>query len=815
MSAKKSLLLSFKIALLVSYLLGSGLSTASVEAGERLFPGNLPQSEWKKFKAHGYSKPASGVVYKTGQNLVCGMPIGAVDSGCADLELDATLGYMTVYNSHVPRRGKTNLPFLGLSVGDKSWVLSTRKFEGAQSATHIEYWGHFPIADLEFKTGAPVDVGLRAWAPFIVGDTAASNTPGGVFEVHVRNTSTSTQKGAVIFSFPGPTNGESGSTEYTHKKLGTANVKGWLVGGKLGELGLGVIGNKTPRVGGSLGGDGAKWGKIASELPATSSTDSGASLAVDYSLAPGASEVIRFVAAWYFPTWKGAGTNDFKTVDWGDQKHWYTPDYSKLTPAGSDVTYHHMFARRFKDATEVSEHLAKNHESLLRRVIAWQEVLYNDKDLPIWLQDSLVNILHLITECGMWAQAKAPIGSWCKPEDGLFGMNESPRDCPQIECIPCSFYGNQPLVYFYPDLAMSTMRAYINYMTYDGAAPWIFGGCTARAEPSGARGERHLPTAGCALTEPCRGYQTTTNGISFAAMADRLWVSSGYDKEILKELYPWVKKNMIYTMTLRAEDGPEGVVSMPTGNVGTEWFEHCQWKGIVAHVGGLHLSQLRIAERMAQKAGDKNFALMCKMWYDEGLQAMEKHLWNGRYYINFFEPKTGEKSDLIFSYQLDGEWITDFHGLPECFPKNRVDTALKTIREVNSRHSDIGFLSFLNADGSPASGGEGVMKVWYDPFAFFNAELFMLAMNYMYEGQKDFGLGLAEKCMKSIVCKHLYTWDMPNMIRGDTGEVTFGKDYYQMLMIWSLPAAMKGKDMGAVTKPDGLVSRMIAAGMGK
>ena len=107
------------------------------------------------------------------------------------------------------------------------------------------------------------------------------------------------------------------------------------------------------------------------------------------------------------------------------------------------------------------------------------------------------------------------------------------------------------------------------------------------------------------------------------------------------------------------------------------------------------------------------------------------------------------------------------------------------------------------------------MKVWYDPFAFFNAELFMLAMNYMYEGQKDFGLGLAEKCMKSIVCKHLHTWDMPNMIRGDTGEVTFGKDYYQMLMIWSLPAAMKGKDMGAVTKPDGLVSRMIAAGMGK
>ena len=46
---------------------------------------------------------------------------------------------------------------------------------------------------------------------------------------------------------------------------------------------------------------------------------------------------------------------------------------------------------------------------------------------------------------------------------------------------------------------------------------------------------------------------------------------------------------------------------------------------------------------------------------------------------------------------------------------------------------------------------------------------------------------------------------------GDTGEVTFGKDYYQMLMLWSLPAAVKGQDMGGPTREGGLVARMIAA----
>ncbi len=53
-------------------------------------------------------------------------------------------------------------------------------------------------------------------------------------------------------------------------------------------------------------------------------------------------------------------------------------------------------------------------------------------------------------------------------EDGLFGMIECPRECPQIECIPCSFYGNLPLVYFFPELALSTMRGYKAYQYPDG-----------------------------------------------------------------------------------------------------------------------------------------------------------------------------------------------------------------------------------------------------------------------------------------------------------------------------------------------------------
>ena len=68
----------------------------------------------------------------------------------------------------------------------------------------IRYWGHYPVADLEFDTDAPVSVGLRAWNPFIPGDIEASLLPGIVFEVHLRNTSAITAEGNDCLQFLWP-----------------------------------------------------------------------------------------------------------------------------------------------------------------------------------------------------------------------------------------------------------------------------------------------------------------------------------------------------------------------------------------------------------------------------------------------------------------------------------------------------------------------------------------------------------------------------------------------------------------------------------
>jgi len=519
-----------------------------------LFPTDLPAREWTEFSAAGFPAPVTGVIHRGSRPPSCGMPLGGVDTGCLDLGSSGLFGFSSIFNALYPRRGPLGVPFLGLSVGLQSWALTTLNLESpdpdghfwvdwrvlrdpgdmraARRASEIHYWGHYPVADLEYETDAPVSINMRAWSPFVPGDVAISNTPGAVFEVHLHNSSRERQKGSLVFSFPGPSEGEALTTVFAREQL-SGPLSGVAVTSERASYVLGVIGDQKVRVGGDLGVDSGAWCSIARELPVAHQGPD-ASVAVDWALGPGESAVVRFVLAWYSPQWVGSGA-----------------------PTAGGNTYTHMYAARYASALEVARFLAQNHEPLLGRILAWQEAIYTDSTLPGWLQDSLINVLHLITETSVWAQAKPPVGAWCRAEDGIFGVSESPRICPQIECIPCSFFGNLPLVYFFPELALSTLRTYKAYQYPSGQAPWIFGGVTGGTLPY-------------EMVLPSQGYpgkpQTTLDGPCYVDMVDRLWRCTG-DNGILREFYESVKKNTIFTMNLRPGSGAAGIVSMPADNL--------------------------------------------------------------------------------------------------------------------------------------------------------------------------------------------------------------------------------------------------------
>ncbi|MBI2843263.1 MAG: hypothetical protein HYX78_07660 [Armatimonadetes bacterium] len=798
--------LSYRTILLAMILMVALAIVGRASAEQTLFPTNLPGRQWIEFRADGFSKPVCGVVYRLKDTVTCGMALGGIDTGCIDLETTGLLGYCSLFNTDSPRRGPVNLPVLGLSVGGRTWVLCDKqpkkdrgdfqlhngpytkdlyqdfvnpllldlKLEGVRTAKEIHYWGHYPVADIEFETDAPVSVGLRAWSPFIPGDVASSMIPGIVFEVRLRNTTGSAQRGTIAFSFPGPTEKEAGTSEFERHKI-SGPFSGLSITSDLASYALGVIGKEKLRTGGELGADGQSWAQIASSLPESGQSSAGASAAVDFSLGAGKSRVVRFVLSWSAPTWKGGGYN------WSNIGHTYT----------------HMYAKHYPAAQSAAESLARNHKSLLARILAWQQVVYAEKKLPAWLRVSLISNLYMVTECGMWDQAKPPMPSWVKPEDGLFGMSESPRDNPQIECIPCSFYGNLPIVYFFPKLALSTLRGYKGYMEENGNVPWTFGGW-ARTD----------------FANHNHGVQTSLNGICFAAMVDRYRMCWG-DDAFVREFYDSVKRNAVFTVNLRPEyEIGDRIISMQSKNKYTEnlsahWFEatYPGFYGMVAHVGGIHLAQIEIARRMAEQVGDKEFVRQCDEWIAAGKKSLETKMWNGDNYLLFWEPETDKRCDLIFAHQLDGEWIAHFHGLPGIFRRDRVKTALEKVKQCNVPLGKGGVVAFANPDGTYAKGAG------YGEYSCFIAEALMLAMQYIYEGQPEVGMDVAHKVFSNLILDQGYEWDMPVMTRGwENNGVGVASDYYQVMMLWALPAAIEGKVLSDPCKPGGLVDRILKAG---
>lgn len=638
-----------------------------------------------------------------------------------------------------------------------------------QLPKEIHYWGHYPVADLEYETDAPVQMGLRAWSSFVPGDVKSSTIPGIVLETHLRNVTAEPQSGTIVMNFPGPTVEEVPAGSQYQRNETRGAFQGVEVRAPSVSYALGVVGQEHVRLGGDLGADEQAWGRFAQSLPTPEPMQAGASAAVDFSIPAGQEKVVRFILTWCAPDWKAGGHPTARTTN----------------------TFTHMYAKYYPDPTQTAQLLAASHESLLHRILAWQQVLYAEKQLPVWLRDALVNNLYMITEVGLWAQAKPPLGDWVRPEDGLFGMIESPRDCAQVECIPCSFFGNIPLVYFFPELALSTLRGYKNYQWPDGMVVWMFGG---PAE----------------FTKPVRCFQVASSDVCMVEMVDKLWRRTGNDA-VLKEFYDSVKRATIHTMNLRPEYGEKQVIAMPTGDKDSEWVEFVPVYGLASHVGGVHLAQLRMMRRMAESVGDADFARQCDQWFDAGARAMEEHLWTGKYYRFYNELSSGKKSDIMMGCQLDGEWIARLHGLPSVFPPDRVQTTLATVAKGNAdpKECPYGMRVFANADGSKVQGDFG--GYLGRSAATYSAEGFMLGMTYLYHGQKDFGEDVIRRTLAYVMVHNGFAWDFPLSWQVDTGTRTYGSDYYQNMILWSAPAVLAGQDLSGPCKPGGLVDRMMKA----
>jgi uncharacterized protein (DUF608 family) len=808
----------------------------------RLFPGNLPEREWVEFEAAEFKKPVTGAVFTSANATCCGVPLGGISTGCLDLDVRGTFGFSSIFHPssnhptfeswRMPRKLPNLQPFLGLSTGGHTWVLSAPEIGGGQPLDwctepqmqeregktikpyqvstarleevaypeKIELWGHYPVADLEYIMEAPLQVSLRAWAPFIPGDATASNIPAAVFEVHLRNPSKEEVECTLAFSFAGPDPVEARSSLFSHEEV-NEDVLGVHVSSQAGVgYVLGVLDTARARTGISLGETKNAWSKIADEMPQPAwfessgqhlSQQGSASLAIDLKLDAGETRIERFVLAWYAPEIEGV-THTWEGEETGYGGHmrlrWIGSEWQ-----GRKHVFNEMYAARFSSALDVARFVAVERENLLARILAWQAAIYSHKSLPGWLQDALINNLALFAEDSHWFQARPPLAAELFP-GGAFALNESPRGCPHMACTPCDWYGNLPVVYFFPELALSTLRMFKEYQLPNGEIPFALGKIA------------DLPD----MATPEYYWQVSLNGMCYIDLVDRLWQRT-QERSVLAEFYPSVKKANEFLIGLAK--GPGAAIRMPDIG-GMEWFEFGEWAGMAAHLGGLRLAQLRMVIRMAQALGDRATIDRCQDWLDDGSQAMEEKLWTGSYYLNFSDPETGKISDDVMGYQLDGEWTARFHGLRGVFKPERLPVTLETIRRCNTTLTPkMGAANFARPDGAPLA--DGAQVAHYGQYSMFVPEILLLAMVYIQTGDGEYGLEMARKAWQVLCLERGHMWDLPNLVSGDDGRRLFGTDYYQDMMLWALPAAILEQDIADFCAANGLVAKVMKSGLGE
>ena len=139
--------------LAVVTIMGGLAQAASIAS---MFPTDLPTAKWVEFKAQGFTKPVSGLIFRPDQAPCCGVPLGGVATGCIDVDASGTFGFNALFNmtyteyafagnkgnvfkTALTRKLPDYTPFLGLSVGGSTWVLASKRIlDGGTMPTCVD-----------------------------------------------------------------------------------------------------------------------------------------------------------------------------------------------------------------------------------------------------------------------------------------------------------------------------------------------------------------------------------------------------------------------------------------------------------------------------------------------------------------------------------------------------------------------------------------------------------------------------------------------------------------------------------------------------
>ncbi len=333
---------------------------------------------------------------------------------------------------------------------------------------------------------------------------------------------------------------------------------------------------------------------------------------------------------------------------------WRYPNKYSARPAdncGLPVTMMGCYyATLWPDAKAIVRDAAANFATIQKRTETFRKTFY-DSTLPYWLLDCITSQAATIRHIGVVFQiANGEPYGW-----------EGSNGCCQPTCTHVWGY-EQTLAHLFPDLERGMRR--IDFM--------------CQQEPGGGVNNRTaLPTPGHPTCE-----HPFVDGHSSCILKAYREALNSPDDSFFKQYWPHVKRAVEYLIGRDAAGKqPDGVLEDVQWNTYDEALH-----GVTTFMSGYYLAALRAGEEWAKRTGDTKTAERFHAIFLKGQENLVKRCWNGEYFqqdLPNYMHMPGEVGPGCMCDQLIGQWWAHQLGLGYILPKEKVQSALRSIFKYN------------------------------------------------------------------------------------------------------------------------------------
>ncbi len=597
-----------------------------------------------------------------------GMPVGGIGSGQVYLGGDGQLWYWDVFNIKRINPGGPGDKFYlnpmvqdqefdqGFAIRLKGAITPTVKALRTGGFADISFLGQYPVGNVSYREkGFPLEVGLKAFTPFIPTNYKESAFPAIIMEYTIKNTGDENveaelfgwlQNTANYFTSKGKRGKHINSVIKNENKLQLVCTSSGNDLTDLPDSGNMTLTLLNPNNGWSSPSTPADISYNLPEVKKSTELEAKISLGEKLTgvvgelveLTPGQEKTVSFMLTWYYPN-----------------LHRNESGFHNLK---GKANLRYAYSSRFGSSADVAAYISDNFQYLSTTTKDWANTWYNST-LPTWFLDrTFLNTSTLATTaCYLLDDTTDD-----PDNEGRFyameGVYLGHGTCTHV------FHYEQALGRVFPNLARK-LREQVDYglsFKKDGVIAY-------RGELSGMG--RH----------DGRGYAVDGHaGTILRAYREHTMAP---DNSFLKNNWSKIKKGIQYMIdhdkekTGKADGILEGIQYNTLDRM---------WYGKIAWISGLYAASLKAGAQMAAEVGDKAFAKTCTKLSKLAYENISKELFDGEYFIQKLDPDHLDAPNSNIGCHIDqllGQYWSTQMGLGDIVPNQQVKSALKSIVKYN------------------------------------------------------------------------------------------------------------------------------------